>query len=79
MAPSGITALTVADDGGRIGIVIEADLDVHDGAVAISDEFDNPTDRHVAAVLAEAVSGSDRGARGQSSHAATDENRQPHR
>ncbi len=32
-------------------------VEVHDGAVAIGDEFDNPTDRHVAAVLAEAVSG----------------------
>jgi CBS domain-containing protein len=30
---------------------------VHDGAVAIGDEFDSPTDRHVVAVLAEAVSG----------------------
>jgi CBS domain-containing protein len=30
---------------------------VCDGAVAIGDEFDNPTDRHVAGVLAEAVSG----------------------
>lgn len=32
-------------------------VEVHDGAVAISDEFDSPTDRHVAAVLAGAVSG----------------------
>jgi len=30
---------------------------VHDGAVAILDEFDNATDRHVAEVLAEAVPG----------------------
>jgi CBS domain-containing protein len=30
---------------------------VRDGAVAITDEFDNATDRHVAAVLAEAVQG----------------------
>lgn len=32
-------------------------VDVHDGAVAITDEFDNATDRHVATVLAEAVPG----------------------
>jgi hypothetical protein len=30
---------------------------VHDGAVAIGDQFDNATDRHVAKVLAEAVPG----------------------
>ena len=30
---------------------------VHDGAVDILDEFDNPTDRHVAEVIAEAVPG----------------------
>jgi CBS domain-containing protein len=32
-------------------------VDVHDGGVAIGDEFDDATDRHVAAVLAEAVPG----------------------
>jgi CBS domain-containing protein len=32
-------------------------VEVHDGAVAIGDEFDNATDRHVARVLAEAVRG----------------------
>jgi len=32
-------------------------VDVRDGAVAINDEFDNATDRHVATVLAEAVRG----------------------
>jgi CBS domain-containing protein len=43
---------------------------VCDGVVAIGDEFDNPTDRHVAAVLAEAVSGVTRVR--VTSHAATD-------
>jgi CBS domain-containing protein len=32
-------------------------VDVHDGVVSIGDEFDDPTDRHVATVLAEAVPG----------------------
>jgi CBS-domain-containing membrane protein len=32
-------------------------VEVHDGVVAIGDEFDNATDRHVARVLAEAVRG----------------------
>jgi len=32
-------------------------VQVHDGRVEISDEFDNATDRHVATVLAEAVPG----------------------
>lgn len=32
-------------------------VDVHDGIVSIGDEFDDPTDRHVATVLAEAVPG----------------------
>lgn len=32
-------------------------VDVHDGIVAIGDEFDDETDRHVATVLAESVPG----------------------
>jgi CBS domain-containing protein len=32
-------------------------VEVHDGVVSIADEFDDETDRHVAAVLAEAVPG----------------------
>lgn len=32
-------------------------VEVHDGVVAIGDEFDSETDRHVATVLAEAVPG----------------------
>lgn len=32
-------------------------VDVHDGMVSITDEFDDETDRHVATVLAEAVPG----------------------
>jgi CBS domain-containing protein len=32
-------------------------VDVHDGMVAIGDQFDDETDRHVATVLAEAVPG----------------------
>jgi hypothetical protein len=52
-------------------------VEVHDGAVAIGDEFDSPTDRHVAAVLARSGVRSDRGARGQSRGDRL--NRQPHR
>lgn len=32
-------------------------VEVHDGVVAIGDEFDDATDRHVATVLAEVVPG----------------------
>lgn len=33
------------------------EVEVHDGVVRVTDEFDDPTDRHVATVLAEATPG----------------------
>lgn len=67
-----VRSMPILRDSRVVGVVISRDVrpslanyggsyrwtvGVHDGAVAILDEFDNATDRHVAEVLAEAVPG----------------------